>query len=500
MVYELDAEEAKALDAFRTLNAEQRRSLAESEKGTQAAGRQGKVVRILMGEWKSLVAAGMGMIGVNQAIRGGIELLREYEDHLKAISERQTKTAAGGVSLAMLQKSGTDVSRVLKEAAVLSAEQGISPEKGFEFFEQGQAIYGTFEKGAEAAVEALKLARVTGEPETAVGTIKIAEQLKMTQEAFNSLLVGAAVPSGANERVFAEVAPFWPLFTGKTGEPEPFFGAAATTALSQRIPNEMLATYVQAVNRTLTDVGVETIKELKKKGGALTVQEQITKELLGSTGKTFRDLSQVERLEAIGDITKRRYGGVNAETLRLMGIEEQRERTALATILTPENMALLKQVLAEAPTYAQKYDLDERLRTLQQDPTLRKKFLKDQAVATAEAYAYMGPESDIARAKEAQKLAAAAEVGYGTGADLETGEAGFWRRVQTGTTGTIGTGGTERMWAFGPYYDVRPPSGMEQLDRLEGALQESIQVLREIASNTTPAKREQVSLRTEGGF
>jgi len=41
---------------------------------------------------------------------------------------------------------------------------------------------------------------------------------------------------------------------------------------------------------------------------------------------------------------------------------------------------------------------------------------------------------------------------------------------------------------------------MEQQDRLEGALQESIQVLREIASNTTPAKREQVSLRTEGGF
>ena len=33
-----------------------------------------------------------------------------------------------------------------------------------------------------------------------------------------------------------------------------------------------------------------------------------------------------------------------------MGIEEQRERTALATILTPENMALLKQVLEEGPT------------------------------------------------------------------------------------------------------------------------------------------------------
>ena len=59
MVYELDAEEAKALDAFRTLTAEQRRSLAESEKGTHAASRQGKVVKFLTGEWKSSVPAGM---------------------------------------------------------------------------------------------------------------------------------------------------------------------------------------------------------------------------------------------------------------------------------------------------------------------------------------------------------------------------------------------------------------------------------------------------------
>ncbi|MDI9547981.1 MAG: hypothetical protein QM346_10315, partial [Chloroflexota bacterium] len=89
MVYELDAEEAKALDAFRTLTAEQRRSLAESEKGTHAASRQGKAVRFLTAEWESLVAAGIGMIGVNEAIDDGIELLREYEEHLKSISERQ---------------------------------------------------------------------------------------------------------------------------------------------------------------------------------------------------------------------------------------------------------------------------------------------------------------------------------------------------------------------------------------------------------------------------
>jgi len=82
------------------------------------------------------------------------------------------------------------------------------------------------------------------------------------------------------------------------------------------------------------------------------------------------------------------------------------------------------------------------------------------------------------------------------GVTEETGEAGFWRR--TADFWSPSNMPIPRM-AY-PVELPSPPSAPTQTERLDKALQENLQILREIASNTTPAKREQVSLRTEGGF
>jgi hypothetical protein len=481
-VYELDAENAKLFDAYRELDDAQRKSLAESTKGAQAAKNQGKAVSYLKGEWKALVGTALGFIGVNQLIQQGIGLLRDYDERLKKISETQTKTAKGAVPLAALQ-APEDVSRVLREAAAISAAEGISPEQGFNMFQRAQSVYGTFEEGKPQAVAAMRLAKLTQDPESAAEAIKIAYALGMTQEEFNSVLVGMAASSAADEAVFTRVSPFWSLFTGEGGEPEKYTGAAITNVLSQRIASEQLPTYVQAVSRTLTDVEDP-------------IAQAITKDMEG-TGRTFADLSNIERIRAIGQYVEKEYREISPEALKKAGITEQRESTAMATILAPDNLKRLEQILSEAPEMGERYRIEDRLGAISQEPIIRQKLLEEQTAAVAEATAMMGPESERARERAARVRAQGAEAGFGWGIDPETGEAGRLRRAAM-----IGEGSVQRPGAYGMYYQVAPesPRPSEQ-ERLKEALEKQTQVLQEIAENTKSDKRskpsETVSVRPE---
>ncbi len=479
MTYELDADESKAMDAFRALDAEQRKMLIRGESINKSTQKQGEVTNWAAGQWKALVGAAMGMVGVNQVISKAIELIREYDQHLKSINEKQVKSAGGAIPLAALQKP-EDVSRVLREAAAISAGMGVSPEVGFTYFQRGQSVRGTWEGGRESAIAAMQLGLLTQDHETAAETIKIARELGMSQKEFNAVLAGAASSSAANEAVFAQTASFWPMFTGAGGEPEKYFGAAITNVLSQRIDSSKLPTYVQAVTRTLTDVE-----------GPL--QKAVT-ESMDASGRTFRDLNNLERLAEMRAIVQEQYGEVTPETLRLAGISEMRERTALATLFTPQNMQGLVRVLGEAPGYAAEWDIGERLADIQTDPAIRQKYLQDRSAATAEAFALMGPEAEAARERMARRRAVGAEVGYGMGVNLETGEAGYRTRVLSGEYARE----TARTGQFGPYYDVRQEGGPEMQDRLENALQENARVLREIADNTRADKKpERVVMRGE---
>jgi len=372
---------------------------------------------------------------------------------------------------------------------------GVSPEAGFTYFQRGQSVRGTWEGGRESAIAAMQLGLLTQDHETAAEIIKIARELGMSQKEFNAVLAGAASSSAANEAVFANVAPYWPMFTGAGGEPEKYFGAAITNVLSQRIDSSKLPTYVQAVTRVLTGVGETDEEKLKKKAekGELSLQEEVTKSMIAS-GRTFRDLNNFERLAEMRAIVQERYGEVTPETLEMFGIVEMREKTALATLFTPQNMQRLVRVLGEAPGYAAEWDIGERLADIQTDPAIRQKYLQDRSAATAEAFALMGPEAEAARERMARRRAVGAEVGYGMGVDLETGEAGYRTRVLSGEYARE----TARTGQFGPYYDVRQPSGPETQDRLEKALQENARVLREIAENTRADKKpERVVMRGE---
>ncbi len=472
--YELDADEGKLVDAYRNLTAEQRRMLAEGQRINQSTKQQAQSTGYLTNQWKSLVATAAGFIGVNSLIQKGIGLIKEYDNHLKKIDEKQVKAAGGAIPLAALQRP-EDVRRVLREAAALSAERGVMPEVGFNYFQRGQSVRGTYEGGKESALAAMQLGLLTQDHETAAETIKIARELGMSQKEFNSLIVGAAATSAADEAVFAGTASYWPLFTKKGGDPEKYFGAAITNVLSQRIDSSHLPTYVQAVSRTLTDVGAEDVSGLKRE---LTLQERITKSM-EAEGRTFADLNNFERLMAIRGYVQRTYGEVTPETLQMAGISEQRERTAMATLMTPENFQLLAKVLSEAPEFAEQYDIGERLTAIQMEPAIREKYLEDRAAAQAEAYAFMGPESTVARGRTAQVRAVGVETGYGLGVDEDTGEAGYVRQVQAyegfQEAGIYHT-------PYGVYIDKdeRARADRLQQDRLEEALRKNDETLRKI--------------------
>lgn len=441
---------------------------------------------------------------MNALIQKGIGLFREYDQHLQKIGEKQVKAAGGAIPLAALQRP-EDVQRVLREAAALSAERGVMPEVGFNYFQRGQSVRGTYEGGKESALAAMQLGLLTQDHETAAETIKIARELGMSQKEFNSLIVGAAATSAGDEAVFATAAPYWPMFTKKGGDPEKYFGAAITNVLSQRIDSSHLPTYVQAVSRTLTDVGAEDVSGLKRD---LTLQERITKSM-EAEGRTFADLNNFERLMAIRGHVQRTYGEVTPETLQMAGIGEQRERTAMATLMTPQNFQLLAKVLGEAPEFAKTYDIGERLAAIQMEPAIREKYLEDKAAAQAEAWALMGPESEAARERAARARAIGAEGAFpeagplgswGLGVDEDTGEAGWLARA-----GRFGERTSQAPGAYGMYYDVSPdrrpmPAGQ---DRLQEALQENTKVLKEILKkegqivNNTAGPREQVSMRPE---
>ena len=241
------------------------------------------------------------------------------------------------------------------------------------------------------------------------------------------------------------------------------------------------------MTRTLTDVGETDEEKLKKKAekGELSLQEQVTMSMIAS-GRTFRDLGNLERLAQMRAIVQEQYGEVTPETVRMAGITEMRERTALATLFTPQNMQGLVRVLGEAPEYADSWDIGQRLESIQMDPMIRQKYLQDRSAATAEAFALMGPESEAARERAARVRALGAEAGYGMGVDLETGEARFWRRAaMAGDERSALRGGG----GYGGYYDMTPRVERSAEDRLAEALDRNQKALEEIAENTRTDKK-----------
>ena len=83
MTYELDADESKALDGFRKLTAEQRRSVLEGQKGTRTARQHSKAVDGLSDSFKRVRDTILGFVGAQTVLSGVRTILADIGQALE---------------------------------------------------------------------------------------------------------------------------------------------------------------------------------------------------------------------------------------------------------------------------------------------------------------------------------------------------------------------------------------------------------------------------------
>jgi len=466
MVYELDAEEAKALDAFRTLTAEQRRSLAESEKGAAATKRQtqgiDKFKNAIMG-----FAATFSVLATVKSLVGSIaDGLEKSVSAAKDSVDELTKFQALG------SLTPADRELILQHAGRLKVEDA------------SKIAFTARSAGAKDKdlVEILKEANVAdklGEgPETiqSVASTWLAHFKDRSLQQVSSMITALAKDSPLDIQQMASIAPRVSGIAGAT-EIDKVQGLALTSAIAEAMGSakspELAATAAkQFMVKRLSDKasayfrgagleGAGIVAQIERmsqdvKSGALT-EKKITNMFGEKAGPSLLSLLRSET--AMAGLRPEAAGGLLAMTIP----RETSEMARRAAELGLNDPAWAK--LREAEFVEAQRDVEATRRGYEQAPI---ELTKQKAM----------------RRYETRKIPF-----YGEAGDWKAGLA-FQTLAQVG----------------GPMFNIvrETAAFVLELQKNREAVAENTQAVKEgakqSAGDATPRRTEQVSLRPEGGF
>lgn len=403
----ITADESKLLEAYRRMDAEQRKMTDRMRENKAAGDRVTESIERSVGPLRTLA----GIMGVGGGIAGGLALAREHFDKIEQYSRRVTENvkaaSADMIAFGMMQEPGGIRGKALQTVQTMGA-YGFSPAESLGTVQMLQAQLGSYEQGLEAAkaVGLLKKAGVPVESGRTAITVGMATGLTAEQAAQAPYAAGE-VSSLTPADLAAASGVALPAFRGMQGGALTGYQAMAVLSKFIKDPGQ-LGTYARASARPLMD------EKLRNN--------------LGATDSTdFWGF--YEKLVAKGVSTP--------EQLNAIGISEERERGAWSMMLadpsgTRRAVADVKKQF-ETPGLIQA----KRLAAEKELPEIK---LAGQIAATESRIAQMetiGPiaqESQNMSLWEAQLAEKLTERGHGwlAGSDKRLGWAGRVRAMYHG--------------------------------------------------------------------
>jgi len=388
---------AKLSDANKNLEKSLKRSAKATKKRTTAMERGFSKAKT------QLLAFGAGLL----SLRAGLGVLSGIAKKLNEIEATRKDVGDPAIAFALLQPKGKEEENFLR-SAIISAGAGVKPSEGLKAFIAEQSVSGSdFETAIPDVLSTFQLGKVISNQELAAETLKISQAFKVTQEEFNSLLVGSARVSGDIEIDFAKAASALLQFKQGT-EVDRFTGLSSLAAISAsgEFPKTQLREALQGLSRTITQ------------------PSDLTESIPG-----FFELPIDERFQALRSKILSGQGDLTTASIKESGITEDINARALSALFA--RFEVFEETLRDIPTFTTKFDIEDRLKDIQAVGPIQEKFIAELAGAASELSTLVGPQAERARRELFSKLLTGAEAGGGAafGVDTPTGEAGFLQRL-----------------------------------------------------------------------
>lgn len=485
--YDVDAQALlKRLDELEGKN----RKLEERLKNVASTGKKSKTTLTagFNDIEKSILNAAKSMgvfVASTLSVSKGVGLLKDFDDYLRKIGERNKTTADSMRSFALLQDKGQVASATAKLGKVAS-QYGIRPEDAAAMAGPIQSMYG-------------------GDLDKAMPDIQMAMKLRkmgVASETISEMAV-ASIPKGLS--LGETASKFYNIAKDSPLDPE-HIGLVTPAMAAYRDP--MTAAAVAAA---LKQGGLNTgsiSDRTKDLGLALQLDSDLRKKAVKAAGgaQRYESLSEIDQIEMMRRQVKdlNRDNKLDMGEVMRAGLLEQQKGQALALVF--EQMPALKQFRAAADTAGPDL-IGEELGKLEDDPNQRRALAMERQSARAEWLQYFGQSGELAGKATDTSLVAGVEnaaAGREFLNDPETGRAGFWstlwseltapspqRSGPTAGAGFVGTGATQ------PTGMVEEPTA-QKVSRAEESMQKQVdeaaeryamqqlEVLKEIAANTRP--------------
>jgi hypothetical protein len=369
----ITGDSAKAANEFRKLvGMEQQLANAAENAGKKSKRGTDEAVGGLasMGQKIKEVAIGVtGGLGLTEAFRAGIEVLKQYDTRLGEVAQKQNSLAESAISLAAMQPKGMEEETV-KKASELGVLHGVKPSESVDIVQELQSVGGTLEDGLKMAEESFRLMKLRTEAVDAKAVMSFGHQLGMTPKEASSLIYRGAELSRYEPADFAKAMPVLSEY-----RESPEFGVAAMSAVSRIKQSGEMETFVRKAAMGLTTENEMTKKlDLNKKlEDAYALAEQLGAEID----------PMLVRLDIVREGVKpnKRTGLYDISIMQAAGISEEREAQGLAILLNDydrlvqelrdietRNIDSVQQkieALAKVPMFKAYYDEQEHLAQLE---------------------------------------------------------------------------------------------------------------------------------------
>lgn len=371
--------EAEAAKAFRVMDAYYRKQLQVGD-ATEKMGRKHKEAGVHVDRMdaylgravKGVLAFGGSMLSISK----GLDILRQYEEHLNNIANKSNEIA--GSAAGFIAMRGPEEA---KRIAIQGAKYGMKPEESLPLAE---IIYGAAAGDEAKAQEMFKTAAdlkrlgVTQEGIQAVIKLSGDTRLGMSPDQVASLIVKAGQESQATTAELAQVA------GGIAQYSTPVMGAAFLTAMSgvAEFTKEgigQLAVYLEKAKlafSTKSEFRDSMVSYAKKKG------------------MKWEDLDELQQAQLVKSRLDEKGMTYTIPSFEKIGLTEERQSRALSGV-----MGIIEKIENAAPKMsAVPADLVSGLVSEQmQDPMMKAAFLKAQSDAAADVLNTYGEAGDLAR-------------------------------------------------------------------------------------------------------
>ena len=383
---------AKAQDGVERSTRKAARATKTMERDTNALDNS------FRGAIKSTIALGAGFLSFQK----GIDLLRDYNERLKAISKTQNELTKISKPLETLMGPGAT-----QIATGLGIKQGLTPQQSIPTFQSIASIKGfdTPELKESAFNTVARLVEQGAGEDAALQAVKISSD---KARGLSPERAGSLFEKGAQESPL-ELERFIGQASGVSLFADAETGLAVLAGLAEtQIPVEQLGTSLRQLGLKLGGVGKFTdflAKEAKKQG------------------KNFEKLDEIEKLQLIKDVIP----DVTASSLQKKGLTEQRAVIAVVNAIPQlEGIKSKRENIRGVETGA----LQQNVEAGRLTESGKAEFEARQVEAVRIAQTQFGEGAPKARAAQARRAQAGAVLGFeGIGVNQETGQANLMGEI-----------------------------------------------------------------------